>query len=281
MVDIATAEGKRASQIVYASGFVNRLITPALADPRAWKPFKMEVRGQKLVLPKPPSNRAAGVRDLFAVGVVEEPQKEAEMDTLAIEDTGGLMDGRSERIGGGVNIPGWGSRGRGRMHLGVYLVLCSQRDARKRVDASNACPDTDADGQPHPFLHLKEAFDRGEDPVTWSSRRSACFLSLYSPLMPTMRRARESRREAGVHPQADVPQFPVIFDENDVGDLEENEEPFRSDSPTHLEETAEDDGENNQSEEEEDEQPDLLPTITATVDHSPSGFSTFTYTLPT
>jgi hypothetical protein len=97
------------------------------------------------------------------------------------------------------------------------------------------------------------------------------------------------------HPLADVPQFPVIFDENDAGDLEENEEleeeeeveveveaeePFRSNSPNHLEEVAEDDGENDQSED-EDEQPDLPPTITATVDHSPLDFSTFTYTLPT
>ncbi|KAJ7844356.1 hypothetical protein B0H14DRAFT_3868325 [Mycena olivaceomarginata] len=96
MVDIATAEGKRASQIVYASGFVNRLITPALADPRAWKPFKMEVRGQKLILHKSPSNRAAGVRDLFTVGVVEEPEKEEETDTLAIEDAGAGRGGRGD-----------------------------------------------------------------------------------------------------------------------------------------------------------------------------------------
>jgi hypothetical protein len=88
MVDIATAEGKRVSQIVYTSGFVNRLITPALADPHTWKPFKMEVRGQKLILHKSPSDRAAGVRDLFAVGVVGEPEKEEETDTLAIEDAG-------------------------------------------------------------------------------------------------------------------------------------------------------------------------------------------------
>ncbi|KAJ7464127.1 rho GTPase activating protein 22 [Mycena latifolia] len=69
-------DGKRASQIVYAAGFVNRLITPALSDPRAWKAFKMEVRGTKLVLHKPPGDRAAGVRDLFAQGVVDEPEEE-------------------------------------------------------------------------------------------------------------------------------------------------------------------------------------------------------------
>ncbi|KAJ7815319.1 rho GTPase activating protein 22 [Mycena olivaceomarginata] len=110
MVDIATAEGKRASQIVYASGFVNRLITPALADPRAWKPFKMEVRGQKLILHKPPSDRAAGVRDLFAVGVVEEPEKEEETDTLAIEDAGGGQR-RDAGINGRKKRAYWG-RGR-------------------------------------------------------------------------------------------------------------------------------------------------------------------------
>ncbi|KAJ7662315.1 hypothetical protein B0H17DRAFT_1212005 [Mycena rosella] len=46
--------GKRPSQIVYASGFVTRLVTPVLADPRAWKAFKMEVRRTKLVLHKQP-----------------------------------------------------------------------------------------------------------------------------------------------------------------------------------------------------------------------------------
>ncbi|KAJ7631847.1 rho GTPase activating protein 22 [Mycena polygramma] len=80
------ADGKRASQIVYATGFVNRLITPALADPRAWKAFRMEVRGTKLVLHKPPSDRAAGVRDLFPAGVVED-----EEETLTVDDAGGAQ----------------------------------------------------------------------------------------------------------------------------------------------------------------------------------------------
>ncbi|KAJ6483670.1 hypothetical protein DFH09DRAFT_1292030, partial [Mycena vulgaris] len=69
-------DGKRASQIVYAAGFVNRLVTPALADPRAWKAFKMEVRGTKLVLHKPPGDRAAGVRELFPQGVVEDAEED-------------------------------------------------------------------------------------------------------------------------------------------------------------------------------------------------------------
>lgn len=82
------ADGKRASQIVYATGFVNRLISPALSDPRAWKAFRMEIRGTKLVAYKPPSDRAAGIRDLFAVGLVEDVDKEDE-ETLHVEDAGG------------------------------------------------------------------------------------------------------------------------------------------------------------------------------------------------
>ncbi|KAJ7321327.1 hypothetical protein DFH08DRAFT_941969 [Mycena albidolilacea] len=42
------------------------------------------------------ADRAAGVRDLFAVGVVEEPEKEEETDTLAIEDAGAGRGGRGD-----------------------------------------------------------------------------------------------------------------------------------------------------------------------------------------
>ncbi|KAJ7641022.1 rho GTPase activating protein 22 [Roridomyces roridus] len=73
-------EGKRASQIVYAAGFVNRFAAPAygLGDPRAWKPAKMEVRGTKLVLHKVPGDRAVGVRDLFPASAVGFEEDEAE-----------------------------------------------------------------------------------------------------------------------------------------------------------------------------------------------------------
>ncbi|KAJ7036799.1 rho GTPase activating protein 22 [Mycena alexandri] len=81
--------GRRASQIVYAAGFVNRLITPALSDPRAWKAFKMEVRGTKLVLHKPPGDRAVGVRELFPVGVVEDKDQDDEEVGASAEDVGG------------------------------------------------------------------------------------------------------------------------------------------------------------------------------------------------
>ncbi|KAJ7152811.1 rho GTPase activating protein 22 [Mycena filopes] len=82
-------DGRRASQIVYAAGFVNRLITPAIADPRAWKAFKMELRGTKLLLHKPPGDRATGVRDLFPVGVVEDADEEDTAGGASAEDAGG------------------------------------------------------------------------------------------------------------------------------------------------------------------------------------------------
>ncbi|KAF7320799.1 Rho GTPase activating protein 22 [Mycena chlorophos] len=80
--DAASNDGKRASQIVYASGFINRLVAPALSDPRSWKPFKMEVRGTKLMLHKPPNDRMLGVRELFASGIVEDDEE----PPSAIED---------------------------------------------------------------------------------------------------------------------------------------------------------------------------------------------------
>ncbi|KAJ7873656.1 Rho GTPase activation protein [Mycena olivaceomarginata] len=89
-----------------------------------------------------------------------------------------------------------------------------------------------------------------------------------------------------------ITHFHVIFDEGDVeaeGDPEEEEEeeqaqeaeadddeaPLRMASPIHLEDVAEDDGEDG----EDDDQP---PTINAELlDHSPLDFSTLSYTLPT
>ncbi|KAJ7085330.1 rho GTPase activating protein 22 [Mycena crocata] len=122
----AASDGKRASQIVYASGFVNRLITPALADPRAWKAFKMEVRGTKLVLHKPPSDRAAGVRELFPVGVVEDDEEPAALNVE--EEKEGTGSGQRRDLGsvgrkkraywGRGRHPGLGVAGAGAIALG-------------------------------------------------------------------------------------------------------------------------------------------------------------------
>ncbi|KAJ7658894.1 hypothetical protein B0H17DRAFT_1213103 [Mycena rosella] len=121
--DVSDA-GKRASQIVYASGFVNRLVTPALADPRAWKAFKMEVRGTKLVLHKPPGDRAPGVRELFAQGVVDE----AEEEVVCAGGSGNIEEGQRRDLGsvgrkkraywGRGRHPALGVRGVGAVALG-------------------------------------------------------------------------------------------------------------------------------------------------------------------
>ncbi|KAJ7195387.1 hypothetical protein GGX14DRAFT_404092 [Mycena pura] len=50
--------GERASQIIYATGFVDRLVAPPLSDPRSWKPSKMELEllGTNVALHKPPND---------------------------------------------------------------------------------------------------------------------------------------------------------------------------------------------------------------------------------
>ncbi|KAJ7197609.1 hypothetical protein GGX14DRAFT_574085 [Mycena pura] len=46
-------------QIIYATGFVDRLVAPPLSDPRSWKPSKMELEllGTNVALHKPPNDR--------------------------------------------------------------------------------------------------------------------------------------------------------------------------------------------------------------------------------
>ncbi|KAJ6454183.1 rho GTPase activating protein 22 [Mycena sanguinolenta] len=123
-----TATDKRASQIVYAAGFVNRLVTPALADPRAWKPFRMEIRGTKAILHKPPGDRAGEIRDLFAVGVVEDADKEEE----GVEVDAGPSPAQRRDVG--VGSMGRKKRafwGRGR-HPG--LTIATSRRTRGRIE---------------------------------------------------------------------------------------------------------------------------------------------------
>ncbi|KAJ7259136.1 hypothetical protein B0H12DRAFT_1014571 [Mycena haematopus] len=129
--DGTSSSTNRASQIVYATGFVNRLVTPALADPRAWKPFRMQIRGTKAVLHKPPSDRAAGIRDLFAVGIVEDTEKDEEEVTLVVEDTGaqrrdaGSMGRKKRAFWGRGRHPGLsdGRRTQGKVEKGTVEAL--------------------------------------------------------------------------------------------------------------------------------------------------------------
>ena len=76
---------KRSSQIVFHSGFVNRLAdVPAnlnqghLHLSKGWKPFKLELKGSKLYFYKPPSDRAASIKDLFPTTLVPPSEEDDE-----------------------------------------------------------------------------------------------------------------------------------------------------------------------------------------------------------
>ena len=105
---------KRTSQIVYNSGFINRLTelpashhpfhAPSLTLSKGWKPFKLELKGSKLFFYKPPGDRATAVRDLFPVTLVsaleedeEERESEQRMDQEMLAPRN--MNGREEGAG--------------------------------------------------------------------------------------------------------------------------------------------------------------------------------------
>jgi GTPase-activating protein BEM2 len=86
----------RVSQITFHSGFVNRATDFTLPGTRGtsygqpsvakgWKPSKLILRGTKLQFYKPPSDRAAEIKELFPVGIV--PADEEENETSQGEET--------------------------------------------------------------------------------------------------------------------------------------------------------------------------------------------------
>jgi GTPase-activating protein BEM2 len=86
--------GRRTSQLVYHQGFINRYMdfSPAAMNSRAhqsymstsgglvlakgWKPFKLVLRGSKLYFYKPPSDRSAGIKELFPTELVVDLEDE-------------------------------------------------------------------------------------------------------------------------------------------------------------------------------------------------------------
>ncbi|EKM53679.1 uncharacterized protein PHACADRAFT_198103 [Phanerochaete carnosa HHB-10118-sp] len=111
---------KRSSQLVYSQGFINRLMefSPTALNSKAhqsymsgyggltlakgWKPFKLVLKGSKLYFYKPPSDRSAGIKELFPTelvvvledeGVTEEPQ---ELQDFDISQRGGKGKEREE-----------------------------------------------------------------------------------------------------------------------------------------------------------------------------------------
>lgn len=89
---------KRSSQLIYHSGFINRLadFSPAAMNTRAtysymgsgggmslskgWKPFKLVLKGSKLYFYKPPSDRGTAVKELFPTEVVVVLEDEGLLD---------------------------------------------------------------------------------------------------------------------------------------------------------------------------------------------------------
>ncbi|KAI0700969.1 hypothetical protein C8T65DRAFT_656956 [Cerioporus squamosus] len=88
IVEPDESSNRRASQMVHHSGFINRMaeFSPAMLNSRAhqayvaggaqqalakgWKPFKLVLKGSKLYFYKPPSDRSAGIRELFPTELV-------------------------------------------------------------------------------------------------------------------------------------------------------------------------------------------------------------------
>ncbi|KAH9935113.1 uncharacterized protein BXZ73DRAFT_89498 [Epithele typhae] len=110
--------GKRSSQMVHQSGFINRMadFSPSMLSSRAhhayvsggsqavlakgWKPFKLVLKGSKLYFYKPPSDRGTGIRELFPTELVavleDEAGSELSVDVQDSEMDMGSRGGKSK-----------------------------------------------------------------------------------------------------------------------------------------------------------------------------------------
>ncbi|KAG6901253.1 hypothetical protein C0995_014541 [Termitomyces sp. Mi166 len=127
-----TEDSKRASQIVFHSGFVNRLADAhgqwgshqhqyphyypqqqqhhaPTALSKGWKGFKLELKGSKLYFYKPPNDRSAGVKELFPTAFGDAGAAGNEDEDDAGDAGGDEEDLDWERVGGGGG--GGGKRG--------------------------------------------------------------------------------------------------------------------------------------------------------------------------
>ncbi|KZT72385.1 hypothetical protein DAEQUDRAFT_664500 [Daedalea quercina L-15889] len=121
--ELASRAEKRSSQVVYHSGFINRLVdfSPSALNVRAthayvsgstaptlskgWKPFKLVLKGSKLYFYKPPGDRSAAIKELFPTELV-----------TILEDEG-LTDGE---VDGGDGEEGSTRGGRSRDRKRAY-----------------------------------------------------------------------------------------------------------------------------------------------------------------
>ncbi|KAG0703340.1 hypothetical protein DFH29DRAFT_1079014 [Suillus ampliporus] len=118
-------DSRRTSQIVYNSGFINRMGDGApsiyaqyrpystaanLTLSKGWKAFKAELKGSKLYFYKAPSDRSAAIKELFPIEIVpalEESEVDGEADTL---DDLRVGRGRDDGTGGRKKRAYWGRR---------------------------------------------------------------------------------------------------------------------------------------------------------------------------
>ncbi|KAF8805136.1 hypothetical protein BYT27DRAFT_7105396 [Phlegmacium glaucopus] len=107
------SDTKRSSQIVFHSGFINRLGDAPNNFHQAhsflskgWKPYKVELKGSKLYFYKPPGDRAAAVKELFPTGLVppsEEDMEEVDSEhRLEASDDATLRKPRAREEGAGT-----------------------------------------------------------------------------------------------------------------------------------------------------------------------------------
>ncbi|KAI5119639.1 hypothetical protein M0805_009001 [Coniferiporia weirii] len=99
---IPEESSKRSSQIVHRSGFINRLqnfsvSSPQLSSTKNWKAYKLVLRGSKLYFYKPPSDRAAAIRDLFPSGLVAVLEEEDEVEEEVSQPTKHREESRKKR----------------------------------------------------------------------------------------------------------------------------------------------------------------------------------------
>ena len=96
------SDTKRSSQIVFHSGFINRLADAPNNHQshsflsKGWKPYKAELKGSKLYFYKPPGDRAAAVKELFPTGLV--PPSEEDIDEVDSERIEASDDAQLKKV---------------------------------------------------------------------------------------------------------------------------------------------------------------------------------------
>jgi len=130
---------RRASQIVYHTGFINRLAEPSSSHgspfyyhsqshftrgdalAKGWKAYKLELKGTKLFFYKAPSDRSAGIKELFPTGLVPPSLEDEsdEIDGIGEKDPSSVLgsgSGKNKKEGDVTGINGkkkrafWGRR---------------------------------------------------------------------------------------------------------------------------------------------------------------------------